>query len=102
MKLLTKAIASKLPKMYETENVPTEEKVLAVKFFDPAGRGTWYGVEFDSKDTFFGFTVSPLGPDCDEWGYFSLKELETVRNRFGLGIERDLFWQPTKFGDLGK
>jgi hypothetical protein len=38
---------------------------------------------------FFGFCVSPLGPDCDGWGYASLTELLSVRVR-GLTIERDL------------
>lgn len=38
---------------------------------------------------FFGFCVSPLGSDCDEWGYTSLTELLSVRVR-GLAIERDL------------
>jgi len=44
---------------------------------------------------FFGFVVSGLGPDCDEWGYFSLRELMSVRfPPFGLPLERDLHWKP--------
>lgn len=93
MKLLTKEIAKRLPPLYATEDVPAESKVAHVKFFDPTGRFTAYGVEFDGQDTFFGFVVSPLGPDCDEWGYFSLAELQAIKGRFGLGIERDLHWQ---------
>ncbi len=95
MKLLTKEVLKKLPKLYATEETPAEEKLAVVKFFDPCGRGTWYGVEYDGEDTFFGYVVSPLGPDCDEWGYFSLAELASVKNRLGLGIERDLYWRPT-------
>ena len=52
-------------------------------------------LEFDGEDTLFGYMVSPLGPDCDELGYASLAELAGVRNRMGLGIERDLYWDPT-------
>jgi hypothetical protein len=100
MKLLTNEIRQALPKLYETEKVKTEDKILVVKFFYPAGRGTWYGVEFDGEDRFFGYCVSPLGPDCDEWGYFSLQELQSVRGKFGLKIERDINWTPTRFGDL--
>jgi hypothetical protein len=99
MKLLTKAILKKLPKLYETENVPAEEKVAVVKFFNPAGSGTWYGVEFDGEDTFFGY-VAGLCPDGDEWGYFSLAELASLRLPFGLKIERDLYWKPTKMGEV--
>jgi hypothetical protein len=100
MKLMTKEIAKSIPPLYETESVPTPDKILRVKFFDPCGRGTWYAVEFDGEDRFFGYAVSPLGPDCDEWGYFSLQELESVRNRFKLGIERDLHFMPAKFSEV--
>lgn len=48
--------------------------------------------------TFFGYCVSPLGRDCDEWGYSSLSEMDnTVVRMFGspvLGVERDIYWTP--------
>lgn len=100
MKLMTEEVKKSLPPLYATENTKAEDKVLRAKFFDPSGRGTWYAVEFDGKDIFYGFAVSPLGEDCDEWGYFSLSELESVRGRFNLGIERDLFFTPIKFSEL--
>lgn len=96
MKLLTAAIKKQLPPLYATEALAGADKTAVVKFFDPTGRGTWYGVEFDGKDQFFGWVVSPLGADCDEWGYFSLAELQAVRCRFGLGVERDMHFEPTK------
>ncbi len=94
MKLLTKAIRKQLPKMRATENTPESQKMAVVKFFDPTGRATWYALEFDGKDEFFGYVVSPLGPDCDEYGYFSLAELESITVRMGLKIERDLHFKP--------
>lgn len=103
MKLLTKAILASLPKLYSTDGVPMEEKVAVVKFFDPCGRGTWYAFEGEPEGDdvrFFGFVVSPLGPDCDEAGYFNLSELQSVRNRFGLGIERDLHFSPQPFAPI--
>jgi hypothetical protein len=101
MKLLTKEIEKGLPALYATEEVDTADKVLVAKFFDPCGRGTWYAVERDpASNNCFGYCVSPLGPDCDEWGYFSLTELEGVRTRFGLGIERDTSWRPCKFSEM--
>lgn len=100
MKLLTKEIKKKLPKLYETESVKDGDKVAVVKFFLPCGRATWYACEFDGKDTFFGYAISPLGPDCDEWGYFSLSELESLKAPFGLSIERDLGFEPTVMGEI--
>lgn len=100
MKLLTVEIRKKLPPLYTGEHTTPGEKVIIAKFFDPTGRGTWFAAEFDGTDTFFGFVRSPLGDDCDEWGYFSLAELQKVRCRFGLRIERDLIFTPTKFSEI--
>ncbi len=94
MKLLTKAIRKMLPPMRATENTPEDQKIAVVKFFNPMGRTTWYGIEFDGVDLFFGYAVSSLGPDCDEYGYFSLAELESIRLPMGLKIERDLYFKP--------
>ena len=97
MQLMTKAIEKKLPALYATEN--TEEKVAIVKYFG-GGRGTWYAVEGDKQPDgdwlFFGYVKSPLGSDCDEWGYFTLSQLKSVKfPPFGLGIERDMHFNPT-------
>ena len=66
--------------------------LVVVKYFFPAGRYTLYvtEAEFDEEDVrLFGYCLSPFGPDCDEWGYASLAELQSLRVR-GLSIERDL------------
>ena len=52
MKLLTKEIKKKLPKLYSQEKV--EDPIVQVKFFDPVGSFTWYAYEFDGEDLFFG------------------------------------------------
>lgn len=97
MKLLTKEIERKLAKAAAAvidEPISTDDETpIIVKFFDPTGRGTWYATEGERREDgdwlFYGFVVSPLGPDCDEYGSFLLSELQSVRGRFGLGIERD-------------
>jgi hypothetical protein len=96
MKLLTKELKSKLPKLYETENIPLEEKTAIVKFFTPDSSWTWYAVEWDNDGLFFGL----VDGFEKEWGYFSLSELESVRGHFGLPIERDLYFKPTKIKDI--
>jgi hypothetical protein len=90
MKLMTKEIAKQLPPLYTNENKPSGDVIVHVKFFDPCGSFTWYATEFDGDDIFFGLVV---GHEV-ELGYFSLSELESVRGRMGIGIERDLYWQP--------
>ena len=37
-----------------------------------------------------------------ELGYFSLSELESVRGKFGLPVERDLHFQPTRLSKAKK
>ena len=96
MMLLTQEIRRSLPALYATAGVQLANKVVRVKFFDPCGSRTWYGIEFDGADRFFGWVDGWEG----EWGYFSLAELQSVRVGFGLGIERDRFFTPCRLGEL--
>lgn len=97
MILLTKAIRKTMPKLYSTEKLTNDKKEIRVKFFDPSSQWTWYAVEgepvLDDNGnevdfTFFGYVVGHY----NEFGYFSLNELKSVKNRFGLGIERDRYF----------
>ena len=105
MKLLTKALAARLPALFSTEEVPLGERKAIVKFFFPAGRATWYVVEGEQDRTdkknwrFFGWCRSPLGPDCDEWGFFDLAEIQSIEVA-GLRVERDLFFKPTMMKEI--
>ena len=103
MKLLTKAIETKFERSNagaDTQGRRAQE--ILVKYFDPCGRGTWYVLEAEKGEydhgtdwRLYGYCVSPLGEDCDEYGYVMLSELQAVRGRFGLGIERDLSFSGT-------
>ena len=98
MKLLTKEIENRLPNLYETEEIETEEKVAQVKFFCITNGWTWYGVEYDPNERLFFGLVEGLDT---EWGYFSLDELEQINQSKRIPIiERDLFFEPTKIKDL--
>lgn len=89
-KLLTKDIEKKLPALRSQDGKAPAQVRVVVKFFNPYGAGTWYATEYDPKERlFFGYARISDG----ELGYFSLDELESVRvPPFGLGIERDLYW----------
>lgn len=86
---MTEELRKKLPRLYETERA--EDPMVICKFFTPWSNWTWYATEFDGEDIFFGWVV---GQD-QELGYFSLKELESAKGPFQLGIERDLYFDPT-------
>lgn len=77
-----------------------KDPIVICKFFNPTGAGTWYATEFDEEtEIFFGF-VSIFGDWNDEWGNFTLAELESFRWRFGLGIERDRHFKPQRFSEI--
>ncbi len=97
MKLMTKEIEKRLPNLYETENIKLADKVAQVKYFNPTGIGTWYGVEYSPTERiFFGYVELHEA----ELGYFSLDELEEIRLPLGMKIERDLSFEPTKLGNI--
>ena len=98
MHLLTKALLKRFVQVGRQEEV-TDPAVVA-KFFNPTGAGTWYATEYDPESKmFFGF-VSIFGDWNDEWGYFSLAELESYRGKFGLGIERDLYFDEKRISEV--
>lgn len=125
-KLLTKEVAKLVPPLHSGDRIPVAQKVCPLKFFGP-GRWTWYvteaspvtpddgppvslasvDVRFIGDVEFFGYVVSGLGPDCDEWGPFFLSELRTLRFPLKVGgtvigrapVERDAFWRPQRMCD---
>ena len=98
MKLMTKALAKRFAQVGSQENV--KDPMIIAKFFNPTGAGTWYATEYHPEDRLFFGYVSIFGDYCDEWGYFSLEELEAYTGRFGLGIERDLFWSERRASEV--
>ena len=91
MKLMTKALEKRFAQVGCQESV--KDPIVIAKFFYPMGSATWYATEYDpERRLFFGY-ASLFGDYNDEWVSFSLAELESFTGRFGLGIERDLYWQ---------
>ena len=96
MKLLTKALLKKLPKLYSQEKVKALEAIAYAHFFTPDAAWDWWATEFDGEDTFFGFVI---GLDA-EMGYFSLSELQAAKRSLGLKIERDRHFKPTMLKNI--
>lgn len=96
MKILTKAITSKIPKLYSTEKIDLKDKKIVCKLFTPWAGWTWYVVEGDLQpdgDWLFWGLVDGFEK---EWGYFTLSDLLKLKGPYGLRVERDLhFGTPT-------
>jgi hypothetical protein len=67
-----------------------------VKLFTPDAGATWLLTELDPQDPDLAFGLCDLGLGCPELGYVRLSEIETVRGKLGLPVERDLFFEADK------
>ena len=74
------------------------DPIVYAKYFMPDSHWTWYVLEFDGKETFFGY----VDGDYQELGYFSLSELESIRGPLGLKVERDVYWKPKPLSEVKK
>jgi hypothetical protein len=95
MKLLTKEIEEKLRANARNPQCGGEgwDPKPVVKFFNPTGSGTWLITELHDDGAMYG--LCDVGQGEVERGYVSLAELAEFRDRrFGLGIERDLWFAP--------
>jgi len=72
--------------------------IVYCKLFSVFMGAHWYLTEFDGEDICFGYVT---GMTCDEWGYISITELESVcfSPNFAL-IECDLSFTPTAWSEL--
>ena len=95
-KLLSHEELQLIPNLYETEN--QEEKICYVKLFLPNSNWTWYIIEIDKQDknTCYGF----VDGFEKELGYFTIRELENLKGLFGLKVELDTSFKPTKLSKI--
>ena len=91
MKLLTKTQRERL--LANCRNHDQNHRPV-VKLFDPCGAATWLFTELDPEDGDTLFGLADLGHGTPELGYSSLVEIASIRSAFGLGIERDLYFEP--------
>jgi len=94
--LLPEEVRNQLPPLYSQEHVA--DPMVICKFFTPDSNWTWYALEFDGQDIFFGYVVGFE----KELGYFSLSEMTDARGPLGLPIERDLHFTPMKLSEVKK
>lgn len=107
MKLLTDALKQRFKEVGRQGKNP----LVIAKFFDPFGSATWYATEYDPETNICHGYVTGLVHD--EWGGFSIDELEAFTREVSMTIlgnkisttgtlERDLFFKETRFNTLMK
>jgi len=92
----------RMPRLYETENVPPADKLIHLHFFIDGC--DWYACEFDGDDIFFGFAILNNDLEMAEWGYFSFSELKAIKVNGWLEIDCELeeIWKARKACEIEK
>jgi len=85
--------------MWGLQGSNPEKAVARWKFFNPIGAATWYICEAeDLGDDLRMFGWCDLG--SPELGYVMLSELGSYDGPLGLGIERDIFFDPCPLSEV--
>ena len=83
-----------IPNLYETENIPAEEKIIYQHWHIPAINFHWFIAELDPvRRIAFGYAYLN-DPINAEWGYISIDELEEN------GVMLDREWVPRRFKEI--
>jgi hypothetical protein len=89
MKLMTKALAKKIPALYSTDGLDINTRKAYARYYLLGGVWEWYALEYDGNDICFGLVFNEHG---DELGYFSLSEMAEIKMPL-TWVERDLYFE---------
>ncbi len=90
-----------IPLLYETESIPTKDKLIYMHFF--IGGSDWYICEYDGEDIFFGYAILNNDLENGEWGYISFSELKEISVMgFEVDCELEEHWPPTPVSHIAK
>ena len=96
MRLLTKALIKRFAEVGD-QDIP--DPIVVAHYFDPTGSADWFATAYYPEDNVI-FGWAEVVPGCGEWGYSSIDELQSVKGPFGLGIERDLYWNEKRASEI--
>ena len=93
MKLMTKAQREIMQRNgIRSQDDPDYDPNPVIKLFTPDGAATWLLTELDPDDNDIAFGLCDLGMGFPELGSVRISELEQVRGRLGLPVERDRYF----------
>lgn len=91
----TKEELDKIPKLYDTENIPLLEKNVYLHFF--CGQSDWWILEYDPNERLF-FGIAKIF--MPEMGYISFDELRDTKAFGVIEIERDIGFEVKKVKEI--
>ena len=92
----------RIPRLYETEKIPLNDKLIYLHFF--LGGCDWYAAEYDGEDLFWGYAILNDDHQNAEWGYTSFSELNELKINGWLEVDCELedFWKVRKASEIEK
>ena len=97
----TKERLERIPKLYETEQIPLKEKMIHLHFF--IAGSDWYIAEYDGHDLFWGYAILNGDYQMAEWGYVSFMELRDLSiNGIEIDCELPEYWKIRKASEIEK
>jgi len=93
---------AKIPRLYETEHTPLQDKLIYLHFF--IAGCDWFISEYDGDDIFWGFAILNNDLEMAEWGYISFKELKSIKinGRMEIDCELEEYWKVRKASEVDK
>lgn len=88
-------MVEEIPRLYATEDVPLEKKMIYQKWEIPEVGFYWLIAELDRKNIAFGY-ANLNNDDFAEWGYISMEEL------IDSGASLDRNWRVCTFDEAVK
>lgn len=97
MNLLPTELESRFKEIGSQEDL--EDPIVIAKFFFPGYAVRWYAIAYFPEDrNFFGYVT---GLDYDEFGYFSLDELENLKHHLcDSRVVRDILFDETPISKI--
>lgn len=93
--LMPKEIAAGIPPLYATED--EGDPIARVRLFSLSG-WVWLVTEYDPES---GDAFGLVRGIEEEWGYFSIREMEGLNRSKGFDlIERDLYFEPRPVSEI--
>ncbi len=96
----TKPQLAKLPRLYQTEDIPLKDKQIHLHFF--IGGCDWYVAEYDGEDLFWGYAILNSDFEMAEWGYISFQELKELKIPPGFEIDCEKDWNVKRAVEIEK
>ncbi len=96
----TKKDFANMPAMASNENTKLADIIIVGHFF--VASCDWYIAEYNPKEQLFFGYVNLGNDELSEWGYFSYKELQSLKVSGFMEVDFDKYWDKVAASEIDK